>query len=71
MTRPTLAVLGERGPEAVIPLRGGRGAPSEIVINQHFDKVEIHNDMDVETFGRRVSRQIGRDLVNRGFYRTW
>jgi SLT domain-containing protein len=34
VSRPTLAMIGERGPEAVIPLgRGGAGGPMTVVLN--------------------------------------
>lgn len=33
VTRPTVALIGEAGPEAVVPLRGGRGVGSSIVVN--------------------------------------
>jgi hypothetical protein len=36
---PTLAMIGERGPEAVVPLRGGDGAS---IVQQHF---HFHGDI--------------------------
>lgn len=33
VTRPTLAVIGERGPEAVVPLNRGGGIGTSIVVN--------------------------------------
>ncbi len=44
VTRPTLAMLGERGPEAVVPLRQGPGGPGEPqVVEQHF-----HTHINIE-----------------------
>jgi hypothetical protein len=43
VTAPTLAVLGERGPEAVVPL-SGRGRPGPAV---HIDNVNLHDGADI------------------------
>ena len=59
VTSPTLAMLGERGPEAVIPL--GRGGAGGITINI------LGPTYGFDDFERRVSEAI-RDGVRRGGY---
>jgi hypothetical protein len=49
VTRPTLALLGEAGPEAVIPL-GARMAPAVNIEHAHFE-----TELDVELFMRRAA----------------
>lgn len=56
--RPTLALIGEAGPEAVVPLsQYGRGSGAVYV--------EVVNVMDSRVVGRSVSRQQSRDLQSR------
>lgn len=55
ITKPTLAVIGERGPEAVIPLGrgggfGGMGVTQNISIN-----ATINNDMDIRVLANRLA----------------
>jgi hypothetical protein len=42
VTAPTLALLGERGPEAVVPLNRGRTGPAV-----HIDNVNLHDQADI------------------------
>ncbi len=56
ITRPTLAMLGEAGPEAVIPLRGGK--PIVQVIN--------HVYLDGEEVGQRVIDRINDEIALKG-----
>lgn len=58
VTRPTLAVVGERGPEAVVPLRSGVGGV-------RIDRVEIniYDATDPQKVARIVDRQIKQTLV--------
>jgi hypothetical protein len=56
VTRPTLALIGESGPEAVVPLRGkGFGTT---IINLHVGQI-VSNDPD-ETY-RQLARKLRRD----------
>lgn len=62
-TRPTLAMVGDAGPEAIIPLSrwGGRGGGGGDV-NFHAGAIVIHGDVDSTERVRELSRQIVRDL---------
>jgi phage-related protein len=67
VTSPTIALIGERGPEAVVPLTGPNapramsGAPAVVI--QH---AEFSTELDVESFMRRVawvaSTQLARSV---------
>lgn len=46
VTRPTLALIGEQGPEAVVPLRG-RGMPSVVNNFSFYSPLPIEDDRDV------------------------
>lgn len=54
VTRPTLALIGEAGPEAVIPLGAGGGRP-----------LEVHNTLLIDR--RRFSDEIDHDFAYRGY----
>jgi TP901 family phage tail tape measure protein len=48
VTRPTLALIGERGPEAVVPLRGRRApVPSRLDVRLHVDRRRFTDQVDV------------------------
>jgi phage-related protein len=67
VTRPTLSVIGEAGPEAVIPLSqlGGRGAQGgEVHMHVHFDG-PTYGILDFE---RKVD-QVFRDRMRNGAFR--
>jgi len=49
VTRPTLALIGEAGPEAVVPL--GRGVGPAV----HIENVNVSTELDVELFMRRAA----------------
>ena len=55
--RPTFALLGERGPEAVVPLpagmAGGMGHPSITVVN-HFHGLTVRDESDIEAIANRT-----------------
>jgi hypothetical protein len=62
VTKPTRALIGERGPEAVIPLSGGNGrgllgAPITIIINGTV--------MEEEGIARKIGKVLARQ------YRGW
>lgn len=59
VTRPTMAFLGEAGPEAVIPLGAGGGAFS---INPVYNiNATISNDMDVRALAERLNDLLTSD----------
>jgi len=55
VTRPTLATIGERGPEAVIPLtKGGFGGVSvNITVN-----ASVSNSIDLDMLARRIGAEV-------------
>jgi len=65
VTRPTLALVGEAGPEAVVPLdRGGIGG-----VYVHIERMEVQDGRD---FGRRLDEELRRrGLVRAGNVTAW
>ena len=64
VTRPTLAVIGEKGPEAVIPLNGGStGAGMTFSPTIHIN-ASINSQMDVRRLGEDIAR-IGAEALSR------
>ncbi|NLM42377.1 MAG: hypothetical protein GX199_08760 [Firmicutes bacterium] len=61
VTRPTFALLGERGPEAVIPLEEGGG---RIVVEVH-----VEGSIYADDFEERVSRAVTRAARKAGLMR--
>lgn len=62
VTKPTLAVIGEAGPEAVVPLGKGKGMGTNITINNPT----FRSESDI----RKLAEEIGRKLqlsAKRGF----
>lgn len=61
VTRPTLALIGESGPEAVIPLgrSGGGGVTVHLHINTPFN---LSNEADVQRAGMILATEIRRQL---------
>lgn len=57
VTRPTLALVGERGPEAVVPLAGRRGLGTSIVVN-----VDARGATDPAATERAVRRGVAEAL---------
>ncbi|MCP6727484.1 MAG: hypothetical protein KJI69_05750 [Patescibacteria group bacterium] len=64
VTRPTLAVIGERGPEAVIPLNQARGFGGNITIN--FNNPVIREERDLRKIADQISRIMAQQKL-RGF----
>jgi hypothetical protein len=52
VTVPTLALIGERGPEAVVPLGNGAGALGPAV---HVEHAHFTDAVDVDVFMQRVA----------------
>jgi hypothetical protein len=62
VTQPTIAMIGEAGPEAVVPLSGGNAGMGGVTIK--IDKMEVRNDQDIQKIGRELYTLI--DRTNRG-----
>jgi hypothetical protein len=64
-TRPTLTWVGDRGPEAVVPLRPGNTAPgaSPLPGGGNTVNITINGATDVEEVDRRVRRALSDMLV--------
>lgn len=65
VTRPTTALIGEGGPEAIIPL--GRGIGVGKTINVYFSPTinmtnEIREEVDMETVKRTISEDLVREV---------
>ena len=56
-TKPTLGIFGEKGPEALVPLKKG-GMGGNYTFNISIDRPEIKSEMDLDEIARRVSDQI-------------
>src|SRR5690606_17465374 len=64
VTRPTLALIGEAGPEAVVPLDRGIGG-----VHVHIERMEVQDGRD---FGRRLDEELRRrGLVRAGNVTAW
>ena len=68
VTQPTLAMIGERGPEAVIPLDRGIAVPP--MIRQPVGIMERLVNIYVELDGRVIARAVGQPLVDEIRLRT-
>jgi hypothetical protein len=65
VTRPTLAALGEGGPEAVVPLnRGGFGGLGG-QINIYISDSVVANDQAMDDLARRISTSVGSEISRR------
>jgi len=61
VTKPTLALLGEKGPEAVVPLR--EAAPpgpmqTDVQVNVTVSSLHVSSEQDVQKFFDRLQRKI-------------
>ncbi len=61
VTRPTLALIGERGPEAVVPLSGGRGRVGVAPVNVYVTGNYILDDMAAG----RLADKVGQAVVKK------
>ncbi len=64
VTRPTLAVVGERGPEAIIPLSQAGGLGGSLTIN--FNNPIVREERDLKRIADQVSRIMAKGKL-RGF----
>lgn len=60
VTRPTLALIGEAGPEAVIPLESSGGVVGDININ--IESPIIASDVDIDDLADRLGSRIQEKL---------
>jgi phage-related minor tail protein len=59
VTRPTLALIGEAGPEAVVPLgKGGAGT----VINIEINNPNVSSMADIDTLTEEISRRLNAEI---------
>ena len=64
-TRPTAALIGEAGPEAVIPLGAGGGGlgAGTVVYNPTINiNANINNDMDIRSLAKKLNQYLVSDL---------
>jgi len=67
VTRPTNALIGERGPEAVVPLRkyglmpALAGAGASVTVNAHFYG-NIGSQVDVDQIGKTLGDRVSRAI---------
>jgi len=59
VTRPTLALLGEAGPEAVVPLEKAIGAGGA-TISITIEKAELTSPENIDQFAETLTARIGR-----------
>ncbi len=64
VTRPTLAVVGEKGPEAVIPLNQASGLGGNLTIN--FNNPIVREERDLKKIADQISRIMAKGKL-RGF----
>ena len=62
VTQPTVAMLGEAGPEAVVPLSRGGGVAAGITITGNT--FNVRNDQDIKLIAQELYTMI--DRTNRG-----
>jgi hypothetical protein len=59
--RPTLALIGERGREAVIPLNGRNGGFGETYINIEINNPTVRSDEDIDKLTEEISMRLSRE----------
>lgn len=68
VSKPTFGLMGESGPEAVIPLAGGkipvemRGKAQPTNININFGDVSVRNEADIDSLANKVGQTLARML---------
>ena len=61
VTRPTLALIGESGPEAVVPL-GSRGGFRNVHIEVNVTDPHVRDLDDIYTLSEEISNQISKEI---------
>ena len=67
--RPTLAMIGEAGPEAVVPLKGGGGLGGGVTVNVMMPAggtVFLDDESTAQRFGDFISDQVRQVLRTQG-----
>jgi TP901 family phage tail tape measure protein len=71
VNKPTLAVIGEAGPEAVVPLRGRGNAMGGITVNVHMPAggtVILDDEQTAQKFGDFITNQVRQVLRTQGAF---
>tara|TARA_R100000781_G_scaffold39365_1_gene27416 strand:+ start:3118 stop:4707 length:1590 start_codon:yes stop_codon:yes gene_type:complete len=71
VNRPTLAVIGEAGPEAVVPLGGKGNAMGGITVNVHMPAggtVILDDEQTAQKFGDFITNQVRQVLRTQGAF---
>jgi len=61
VTKPTLALIGEAGPEAIVPL-DKKSAGNRNVINIVFENVNVANDIDMDEMAEMIGQNVEEKL---------
>lgn len=61
VTKPTVALVGEKGPEAIVPLTGPNAGGGAISVS--FNNVSVRSDNDLSMIVEAVKATLNRDLV--------
>jgi TP901 family phage tail tape measure protein len=64
VTKPTIAMIGEAGPEAIVPLDRGGGMPGDITITGNT--FNVRNDQDIKLIAQELQGLIARNNRARG-----
>lgn len=56
--RPTIAMIGESGPEAVVPLSGGRGVGSKVDI--YINEAVLNSPSNIKSFVKMLKEEMAR-----------
>lgn len=64
VTEPTIALIGEAGPEAVIPLNGANNVGGNISIT--IENLSVRNDQDIKLIAQELATMIERKNRSRG-----
>ncbi len=69
VTRPTLGMVGEAGPEAIIPLNrlGGMGATNNTFNPVYEISANISSDIDIRDLAERLNRELKEDYLRTTF----
>ena len=66
VTKPTIAMIGEAGPEAVVPLSGNGSGAGMGGITIRVDQMNVRNDQDIKLIAQELQTLITRTNRGRG-----
>lgn len=66
VTRPTVALIGEAGPEAIVPLRGGRGVGNTWNVSLTLNNGRFGGYADSSAFAREILDALSLEADRRG-----